>query len=50
MINFAFRGYDQKPRNLREPPLIFGQYVGPKVGATFSELFRDNQQGEGRSF
>ena len=49
MINFVYKGYDQNPRNLREPPLIFCQSVAPNVGATVSELFRDNQWGEGRS-
>ena len=43
MINFVFKGYDQKPRKVREPPLILGQFVPPKIGATVSELFRDNQ-------
>ena len=40
---FVFKGYDQEPRKIRELPLILGQFVSPKVGATVSELFRDNQ-------
>ena len=49
MINFVYKGYDQNPRNLRHPRLIFRQSVAPNLVATVSELFRDNQQGEGRS-